>query len=165
LLSHRAFGQTDASQMGHAPQRTSQASSGNAKEMNTQEYITLLRRDVRHQKAEIMGAMMALDASDAAKFWPIYNQYDAELAKLNDARVANIKEYADNYGRMSDAKADELVQSAFKYRQDRMALLSKYYQRVKDAVGPIQAARFVQIEDQLLSIIDLQIASSLPVSG
>jgi len=42
---------------------------------------------VRQQKAEIMGAVMVLSADDAAKFWPIYSEYDVELTKLNDQRV------------------------------------------------------------------------------
>jgi hypothetical protein len=49
------------------------------------------------------------------------------------------------------------------YRKQRSELLAKYYQRVKSALGAITAARFVQIEDQLLSLIDLQVDSSLPV--
>ena len=55
-----------------------------AKTTNTDAYIALLRRDVRQEKAEIMGAMMALSAQDSAKFWPIYSEYDEELTKLND---------------------------------------------------------------------------------
>jgi hypothetical protein len=68
--------------------------NANAREKNIQAYIDLLRADVRQQKAEIMGAVMLLSADDAKKFWPIYNDYDAQLAKLNDQRVANIKECA-----------------------------------------------------------------------
>ena len=55
-----------------------------------------------------MGSMMLLSAQDAAKFWPIYDNYDTQLTKLNDQRVENIKEYAQNYDDMTDAKADEL---------------------------------------------------------
>jgi Spy/CpxP family protein refolding chaperone len=132
---------------------------------NVQEYIELLRTDVRHQKAQIMGAVMQLDVDQAAKFWPIYNEYNAELTKLNNLRVANIQEYANNYDHMTDAKANELIQNAIEYRKQRSELLAKYYGRVKEALGPIQAARFVQVEDQLLTIIDLQIASALPIVG
>ena len=46
---------------------------------NLQVYVDLLRKDVRQQKAEIMGAIMVLSADDAAKFWPIYSEYDVEL--------------------------------------------------------------------------------------
>jgi hypothetical protein len=123
-----------------------------------------LRSDVRHQKAEIMGAVMQLDVDQAAKFWPIYSEYNAELTNLNNLRLANIDEYARTYDQMTDPKADELIQNAMNYRKQRSDLLAKYYDRVKASLGPIEAARFVQIEDQLLTIIDLQIASALPIA-
>jgi len=136
-----------------------------AKEQNLKAYIELMRADVRQQKAEIMGSLMLLSAADATKFWPIYSEYDAELTKLNDQRVANIKEYARVYTEMTDAKADELIQSAMAFQKRRSDLLEKTYSRVKQALGAVTAARFFQIERQLLLIIDLQIASLLPVVG
>ena len=134
-------------------------------EQNIQAYIKLMRADVRQQKAEMMGAVMALSAADAAKFWPIYNDYDAQLNKLNDQRVANISEYARNYDQMTDEKADELMKNAMTYRTQRTELLERTYERMKQTLGAITAARFVQVEDQLLEIIDLQIAARLPVAG
>ncbi len=138
------------------------ASVDNNKEKNIKQYIELLRADVRREKAEIMGALMQLDVDQSAKFWPIYSSYDAELTKLNDLRVANIEEYGRSYNEMTDAKADQLIQTAMKYRNQRSDLLARYYERIKQTLGGIQAARFVQVEDQLLLIIDLQIASLLP---
>lgn len=145
------------------PQENSQPTTADNK--NIQAYIELLRSDVRQQKAENLGAVMQLSAADAAKFWPIYNEYDAELTKLNDLKVANIQEYARTYDQMTDEKADELVQKALAYRRQRSELLAKYYVRVKGKLGAITAARFLQVEDQLLLIIDLQIDSALPIVG
>jgi hypothetical protein len=135
------------------------------KEQNLQEYVKLLREDVRSQKSAMMSVVMQLDPDEAAKFWPIYRDYDAELSKLNDLRVANIEEYAKTYNQLTDAKADELIHNALDYQKQRGELLAKYYERMKQALGAIAAARFVQVEHQLLLIIDLQIASSLPVAG
>jgi len=140
------------------------ASTTDTKEKNVEEYIELLRTDVRDQKDQIMGAVMQLDVDQAKKFWPIYEEYDVELTKLNKLRIANVLGYAQNYGQMTDAKADDLIQNAFSYQKERSDLLAKYYDRVKASLGAIQAARFIQIENQLLMIIDLQIASSLPVA-
>lgn len=137
----------------------------NSDPQNIQAYIDLLRADVRQQKAEMMGAVMQLSAADAAKFWPIYEEYDTELAKLNDLRVANIKEYASTYDQMTDEKADDLIKNGLSYRRQRSELLAKYYERVRQALGGVTAARFIQVEDQLLLIIDLQIDSSLPIVG
>lgn len=130
---------------------------------NIKEYIELLRSDVRQRKAETLGTLMQLSAADASKFWPIYAEYDAELTKLNDLRVANIQKYVQTYDQMTNEKADELIQKALEYRKQRPELVAKYYERVKRALGATTAARFFQIEDQLLSIIDLQIDSSLPI--
>jgi hypothetical protein len=132
-------------------------------DMNLRAYMELLRTDVRKQKANILGQVMQLDADDAAKFWPIYKEYDAEIARLGDSKLAMIKKYAENYEAMTDAVADGLMQSAIKNDQQRHDLLVKYYGRMKDALGGISAARFLQIENQLLMLIDLQVASSLPV--
>lgn len=132
---------------------------------NINEYIELLRANVRQQKSEIMGSMMVLSAADAAKFWPIYSDYDAELSKLNDERVENIKEYASTYDQMTNEKADELIQNAMAFQKQRTDLLANTYERVKQALGATTAARFIQIEHQLLLIIDLQIASNLPLVG
>jgi hypothetical protein len=141
------------------------AASAPQVEQNINQYIDLMRKDVRSQKSAIMDTVMQLDPDQAAKFWPIYRDYDAELTKLNDLRVANIKEYASSYNSLTDAKADELIQNAISYQKQRMELLAKYYDRVKESLGAVAAARFVQVEQQLLLIIDLQIDSSLPIAG
>jgi hypothetical protein len=150
---------------GQAPAAGAASSSTPNKEQNIQEYIALLRKDVRSQKASIMSSVMQLDPDQAAKFWPIYRDYDAELTKLNDMRVANVLEYTRSYNNLTDAKADELVHNRMSYQQQRAELLAKYYDRMKDALGAVTAARFLQVESQLLMIIDLQIDSSLPIAG
>jgi len=147
------------------PAAKTAATTQTPEELNTREYIVLLRKDVSAENARLLGTVMQFDAEDAAKFWPIYRDYDAELNKVNDLRVANIQEYAHSYNEMTDAKADELIKNAMAYQKQRDELLAKYYERVKQELGAITAARFVQVEHQLLTIIDLKIASSLPVVG
>ena len=116
---------------------------------NIDAYIKLLRKDVRSQKSAVMSEVMQLDPDEAAKFWPIYRDYDAELTKVNDLRIANIKEYSDSYNQMTDAKADELIHNAMTYQKQRAELLAKYYERMKQELGAVTAARFAQVEYQL----------------
>ena len=147
------------------PSAKTAATAPAPEELNMREYIVLLRKDVNAERAKLLGTIMQFDAEDAAKFWPIYRDYDAELSKLNDLRVANIREYAKSYSTMTDDKADELIKNGMAYQKQRGELLAKYYERVKQELGAITAARFVQVEHQLLTIIDLKIASALPVVG
>lgn len=132
-------------------------------EMNLRAYMELLRTDVRKQKTSVIGQVMQFDTDEAAKFWPIYSEYDAELMRISDDKLAMIKKYADNYENMTDSVADELIRGALQVEQQRHDLKVKYYGRMKEALGGITAARFLQVENQLLMLIDLQIASSLPV--
>jgi len=162
VMSPPSQAQTSAQRT--APTANAGATS-DAEKKNIQAYIKLIRENVRQDKAEIMGAIMALSAADAAKFWPIYSEYDAQLAKLNDQRVENIKQYARDYDQMTDEEADQLVQKSMTYQKERAELLVQTYEKVKQALGAVTAARFAQVEHQLLLIIDLQIASSLPVVG
>lgn len=153
------------SQTQKAPDKAASSPEADTQKKNTDAYIALLRRDVRQEKAEIMGAMMALNAQDSAKFWPIYGDYDAQLTKLGDMRIANIKEYAKNYDNLTDDEADKLIQNAMAYQKQRQELLAATYMKVRDALGGVTAARFAMVEHQLLAIIDLKVISSLPVAG
>jgi hypothetical protein len=158
-----AFSQQNTVAKGQVEQKPEIAKRDVTQEKNVTEYIELLRSNVRQEKAQILGAVMQLSSADAAKFWPIYNEYDAELSKLNKMRSDHILEYAKHYEAMTDAKADELIATAVQYEKLRNDLLAKYYPKMKEAIGSIDAARFMQVEHQLLLIIDLQIASNLPL--
>jgi hypothetical protein len=102
------------------------------------------------------------EAEDKA-FWPLYREYDLELTKINDERVSLIEEYAASYPNVSDVLADKFALKALDLESRRTAVKSKYYDRFKKALTAKTAARFLQVENQLLMIVDLQIASSLPV--
>ena len=107
--------------------------------------------------------MMQFSEDEDAKFWPIYREYDAQLARINDERIAGIKEYALVYDKMTDDVADRLARMALDLEARRNALTAQFYDRFKSALSARTAARFLQVERQILLILDLQIASSLPI--
>jgi hypothetical protein len=133
------------------------------RDTNLRAYVELLRADVRAQKVAFITELMEFTDAEDKAFWPIYRAYDAELSTINDERVTGIEEYARNYDKVSDALADKLATKALELESRRTALKEKYYARFKAALSPKTAARFLQIENQLLLIIDLQIAASLPI--
>jgi hypothetical protein len=146
-----------------APQATPAAARAETKDLNLRAYVELLRSDVRSQKVAIITELMEFTEAEDKAFWPIYREYDLDLSKLNDERVTLIQEYADNFAKVTDAVADTLATKALDLEARRTALKSKYYERLKSSLSARTAARFLQVENQLLMIIDLQIASSLPI--
>jgi hypothetical protein len=139
------------------------ASAKETMTLNLTAYAELLRSDVRSQKVAIITEVMQFTEKEDAAFWPIYREYDLEMAKLGDERVALIAEYASNYSNLTDAIADKLATKALDLEARRQALKSKYFDRLKTALSPRTALRFLQVEHQLLLLIDLQISAALPI--
>ena len=134
------------------------------KSLNVTAYAELLRSDVRAQKVAILTEVMGFTEAEDAAFWPVYREYEKEMAALGDERVALIADYARQYSDLTDAAADKLALKALDLEARRDAVKSKYYGRVKQVLPARTALRFLQVEHQLLLLIDLQIASSLPIA-
>jgi hypothetical protein len=154
---------------GKAPATKSQAppakdTEEQVKALNLSAYAELLRSDVRAQKVAIITEVMGFTDKEDEAFWPIYREYDLEMAKLGDERVALIADYAKNYANVTNEVADRLASKALELESRRQELKGQVYQKVKKALSPLTAARFLQVEHQLLLLIDLQIAASLPIA-
>jgi hypothetical protein len=146
-----------------APKAPGSAAQPDSRELNMRAYMELLRSDIRSQKVAILTEVMEFNEKEDAAFWPIYREYDTELSKLNDERVGLIRDYAKNFEAMTDEVADRLAKGVLDLEGRRNALKQKYYERVKQALSSKMAARFLQVENQMLMLIDLQISASLPV--
>jgi predicted GH43/DUF377 family glycosyl hydrolase len=131
---------------------------------NLDKYVELLRSDIRTQKTALITEAVALTEAQAPKFWPIQREYETELAKLQDARIAMIKDYMKNYSAMDDAKAKTLMATAFKLRDQRAALLKKYADRVAKEVSPMVAARYAHTEEFIQSLVDVQVQAEVPLT-
>ena len=143
--------------------QSSQVSEQQTKTLNLSAYAELLRSDVQAQKIAILTEVMGFTEAEDKAFWPIYRDYNAEMAKLGDERVALIEEYARAYSQITDAVAQSLATRAIDLDKRRSATLERCFTRVGSALSPKTALKFLQVEHQLLSIIDLQISASLPI--
>jgi hypothetical protein len=94
------------------PQATAQTTTGQKSTASKDEQVAndqdiqLLRKDLRSRRKQLIAANLSLTAAEATKFWPIYDQYQAEYAKISDAKLGLIKEYAESWGTLTDASAD-----------------------------------------------------------
>lgn len=141
-------------------QSTSEASD---QEQNLDAYIALLRTDLNTQKVNVLSRVMQFTPEEASAFWPVYEAYIKELTQLGDEKLGVIKDYAAHYASLSDSKTDELVGRVLDLEGKRTALKRKYYAKVKEALDAKAAARFLQVENQILMLLDLKIAANLPV--
>ena len=137
------------------------ASSASAPTLEQQ--IDLLRKDVRSQKKQIIAANLKLTDAEAEKFWPIYDRYTAELVKTNDTKYALIKQYAAQFGTMSDADLDKSAKQWLGLDESVAQLRLKYLPIVRGVLSAKNTALFFQLDRHMVMIIDLQVAAALPL--
>jgi hypothetical protein len=134
-----------------------------ASQSSTDQDVDLLRKDIRSQKKQIIAANLTLTDAEATKFWPVYDQYEADLVKVNDAKYAAIKEYAANYDTLTDAKALELTKQIIGVDQSVAQLRMKYTPMFANVVSGKKTALFFQLDRRLVMLVDLQIAAAIPM--
>lgn len=142
---------------------TTTTQSGSTTQSSMDQNIQLLRQDIRSKKKQTVAANLQLTDAQATKFWPIYDQYTAELVKINDEKYAILKQYADEWGSMTDEQALSLTNRALAVEQKVTELRIKYVPIFSQVVPGTAVATFFQIERRLQAVIDLQLAAQLPV--
>jgi hypothetical protein len=149
-----AFAQDSAAQ---------QPTAGQSSQSSLDQDIELLRKDIRSQKKQVIAANLQLTDTEAQAFWPVYDQYTAELAKINNEKYAVIKEYAESNGNMTDAQADDWSKRILKFDADVAALRQKYQPAFRKVLPAKKAARYEQVERTTQMLIDVQLASQIPL--
>ncbi len=145
------------------PAARAQAAASSDSQTVSDQDIQLLRQDLRSQKKQLIAANLKLTDTEATKFWPIYDQYVAELTKINNDKYAVVKEYANGYGTLTDAQALDLTKRLLGVDNAVAQLRMKYVPIVNGVLPGVKTATFFQIDRRLTMLIDIQLASSVPL--
>ena len=144
-------------------QTSAQAPSNNSSQSTMDQDVDLLRKDIRSQKKQIIAANLQLTDQEAVKFWPLYDQYTAELVKINDAKYDAIKQYVSSYDTLTDDQAMALTRKLLGVDEQVAQLRLKYVPLVGKVISGKKTALFFQLDRRLLMLIDLQLASEIPM--
>ncbi len=163
LVAGICFAQSPRSLAQAASSQGSTASADKGGQVMSDQDIQLLRQDIRSHKKQLIAANLILTPDEATKFWPVYDQYIAELVKINDAKYAAIKEYAEQWGTMTNEQALALTSKSLGVDQSVAQLRLKYVPIFQKAIPGTKVATFFQIDRHLQMLIDAQLASQLPL--
>lgn len=130
---------------------------------NDQANAQIVREKLRADKKLLVSENMALTDAEAAKFWPVYDAYQADQVKLADRTAAVIKEYAANYQTMTDPLADKLLTEMINIEKDRVKHLESYRPKFAAALPATKVARYYQLEQKIRSIINYELAEKIPL--
>ena len=147
--------------------RTARAQTTPQKESTTHvisnQDMDLLRKDLRSQRKQIIAANLQLTDTEATKFWPVYDQYTAELISINDRKFALIQEYADNWGKLTNEQSLSFIQQWLDLDIEIAQLRQKYVPIVNKTLEGKKAATFFQLDRRIAMMIELQVSSQMPL--
>jgi hypothetical protein len=156
-------GATTAAQSATQSPSTTQAQASTADQKATAQDIELMRKDIRSIRKQLVAANLKLTDTEATKFWPVYDQYIAELVKVNNTKYDLLKEYFNSYGQLTDEQADSMTTRLLKLDVSVAELRQKYQPLFRAAVPAKVAASFFQLDRRIAMMIDLQLSSQIPL--
>ena len=127
--------------------------------------MDILRDKIKADKKLLIAENLGLTEGESQKFWPIYEEYQKELAALNQRLGRAIEAYAREYNAMSvtDEKAKSLMDEALAIEEAEVALKRKYLGQLEGAIPAMKAVRYMQMENKIRALIRFDLAANIPL--
>ena len=129
----------------------------------TPEEQQIARDKMKADKKFVVSDNLNLTGSESKAFWPLYEAYQADQAKLNDRLIAVIQDYAKNYKTMTDATALKIITHRTDLEIERVNLAKSYLPKFSAVLPGVKVARYFQVESRINLLIALDIAKQVPM--
>ena len=125
--------------------------------------IKLIRQDIQSAKDDIIKDTMQFTEPEATAFWPVYKEYAGEQRAIADKRFGVITDFVGHMDTMTNADASSLTQRLLQVEDESQALRKKYFPKFESALDAKRAAKFYQVDNRLTMILNVQLASAIPL--
>ena len=137
-------------------------SSAQDQEPTLDSTIAVVRANMKAGRTTLITTGMNFSDKDGAAFWPIYQQYEYDRSRLDDRRVAVIKEYTKKYPTLTDAEAKTMAEQMLDCESRQAELKKKYYKKFNRVFPALTVTKFFQLERRIDLMMDMQVEASLP---
>jgi len=131
---------------------------------NLNDDTQMLLSQIQADKAAVVLKSLELTDPEARAFTPVYDEYQKERKEIAQRQIAELNKFASNYGSMTDKAAGEILKNWFKIQEDKNDLVKKYAKKFEHVLPKTKVLRFVQVENKLETVVDLQAARVIPLA-
>ena len=131
---------------------------------NLNDDTQMLLSQIQADKAAVVLKSLELTDPEARAFTPVYDEYQKERKEIAQRQIAELNKFASNYGSMTDKAAGEILKNWFKIQEDKNDLVEKYAKKFEHVLPKTKVLRFVQVENKLETVVDLQAARVIPLA-
>ena len=124
----------------------------------------IVLKQINTDKKALYARNLGLTEEESAKFWPIYDEYEAKLKPRQDRLIANLNAFADKYDTLTEDEAAAILKEKMAIEKDREALKQKYTAKIAKALPPKKALRYAQLETRVQILIAQDVYSMIPLA-
>ena len=127
--------------------------------------MQILREKIKADKKLLVATNMELTEAEAKNFWPIYEDYQKDLQKINERLIQALQSYAADYKNksMTNEKAKKLTDEYLSIEQAEVKLKSSSVPKLSKALPATKVARYLQIENKIRAVIKYDLAATVPL--
>ncbi|MGD9975511.1 MAG: hypothetical protein AB7S77_20845 [Desulfatirhabdiaceae bacterium] len=118
---------------------------------------------IRADKKLFVATVMELTDAEGKAFWPVYDSYQKELQKINEAMGTLIGNFAKNYKEMSEQTAESLIQDSLKIDEKRMQLKKDFLPQFSKAIPKTKVLRYFQLENKIQLALHYELSVQIPL--
>ena len=128
-----------------------------AKQTQEEKEIAAMRKDIRAQRKQYISSAMPLTPQEGQAFWPVYDQYVAEIMKIGDRRIASLKQFGATQNTMNSEQAVKWIQEVIEQDKAMVDLRLKYIPIVAKVLPGKKAAMFFNLDRRTQMMVDLDL--------
>ncbi|HMV14629.1 MAG: hypothetical protein IT275_08005 [Chitinophagales bacterium] len=105
-----------------------------------------------------------LNADEAQKFWPLYNQYEAEKKQVRQSTIGGVKEMKED-GDFTNAEAEQAITKYIEFKAKDLDITKKYVAEFRKIIPATKIAKLVTAEEHFKKMLTKQAQQGGPKSG
>jgi hypothetical protein len=127
------------------------------------EIIEAARGMIKADRQAVVTESMQFSEVEAKSFWPLYQQYRAEMDTVGDGVKHLVLEYAGLYPKVPDDRAKRMLKELADLEKKQVATRAKYLKKFAKVLPAAKTLRFAQVESRLDLAVRLEMAASIPL--
>ena len=121
------------------------------------------RNELMARRADVMAKGLTLTSEQAAKFWPLFEQFQKEQDLVVQEQIKATDEYAKNYEHLTDEGALAYLNMLLTRDKKMYDMRVKWLVKFKEVIPPTMAARAIQLDRRLGNVTQVQLSQRIPL--
>ena len=138
--------------------------SAQVDEAEIEETVSMVRRFMAAEREVMIEVELELSATEANGFWPVYEDYRAEIVAIQDRYARLIVEFSVSYDTLTEVMAERFFDDYFAVLTDTTEIRQGYIAQFREVIPIQKLVRLYQMENKIDSIAELELVLDIPLA-